>query len=400
MRPRSAAAAVVARLQVTRAFRAWKRYSDARGNVLAAGVGYFAFFSIFPATALAFSVFGFFLQSHPELLAKLGEQLNQNLPGFVKDAGHPGIISLEAPAASALTITGVVALVTLVLSGMGWLGAVRDGIRAVFGLTGSAGGLVSTKLRDLGVLVTLGLGIATFAVLSSGVGVGAGWVAERLGMPGQELFVHVAGFAVTLLADTGLMMLLLRVVSGVFIPWRALVPGALVGGVGFSLLKLSAGTLLPRVTANPLFASLAIVVGLLFWLNMIARLTLVSAAWVANDVEKAYGATFENAVQELRRGRSERRASKGTRERAIGKLKQAGPISRSGKLPKVGEAEQGLTMTSSTESVSGSTSLPTFSRRSGDRTTLGAGIILGVMAVATTVVLRRGIRLLVGQSRH
>jgi hypothetical protein len=37
--------------------RAWQRYSDAHGSVLAGGVGYFAFFSIFPAAALAFTVF-------------------------------------------------------------------------------------------------------------------------------------------------------------------------------------------------------------------------------------------------------------------------------------------------------------------------------------------------------
>ena len=42
--------------------RAGKRYADARGGILAAGVGYFAFFSIFPAIALAFTVFGFVLR--------------------------------------------------------------------------------------------------------------------------------------------------------------------------------------------------------------------------------------------------------------------------------------------------------------------------------------------------
>jgi len=46
--------------------------------------------------------------------------------------------------------------------------------------------------------------------------------------------------------------------------------------------------LLPRVTANPLFASIAIVIGLLFWLNLIARLTLISAAWAANDVDQIH----------------------------------------------------------------------------------------------------------------
>ena len=63
--------ALLARFQAGRPWRAWQRYSDARGNVLAAGIGYFAFFSIFPAVALAFTVFGFLLREQDELLQSI-----------------------------------------------------------------------------------------------------------------------------------------------------------------------------------------------------------------------------------------------------------------------------------------------------------------------------------------
>ena len=53
-----------ARLQRTRAWQAWERYGDARGNLLAGGVTYFAFFSLFPALALAFTLFGIVLQGN------------------------------------------------------------------------------------------------------------------------------------------------------------------------------------------------------------------------------------------------------------------------------------------------------------------------------------------------
>jgi len=338
-----------ARFQASKPWRAWKRYGDARGNILAAGVGYFAFFSIFPAVALAFAVFGFVLRGHPDLLGSIADNLNANLPGFVKDAQHPtGLIPIKAPKASALTITGVIAFVSLVLAGMGWLGAVREGVRAVFGIQGSVGNLITTKLRDVGVLFTLGLGISLSAVLTSVVGAGAGWIAERIGLSGEGWILMLAGLAVSILADTGLMMLLLRVLSGVPVPWRVLSQAALVGGVGFSLLKLSATTLIPRLTANPLFASIAIVVGLLIWLNLIARLTLVAAAWAANDVDAHQG-------DDIRRG------------------------------------EAGTANPTGTSAVRGS-SLPTFGARSGDRTTLGAGVILGAGAMVATGALVRGIR--------
>ena len=364
-----------ARLRKTRPWRAWKRYGDARGSVLAAGVGYFAFFSIFPAVALAFTVFGFILRGHPDLLRSVTDQVSRNLPGFVKDAQHPeGIIGMQAPGASALTITGVIAFVSLVLAGLGWLGAAREGIRAVFGLQGSAGNLVTTKLRDLGVLFTLGLGIALSAVLTSVVGAGSGWIAERIGLSGQGWILTLAGLAVSVLADTGLMLLLLRVLSGVPAPWRDLSQGALVGGVGFSLLKLSAAALLPRMTANPLFASIAIVVGLLVWLNLIARLTLIAAAWAANDLEEIHAARVRTV--ELNGEQIHPHA-----------FAYAGPRNSPG-------------LAVPTTSVVREESLPTFGARSADRTTLAAGAVLGVMTVVAARAMLRGIRSVVELTRR
>ena len=350
---------LLARFRASKPWLAWKRYGDARGSILAAGIGYFAFFSIFPAVALAFTVFGFVLRGHPELLRSIADSLNANLPGFVKDAQHPkGLIPIQTPRAAALTITGVIAFVSLVLAGMGWLGAVREGVRAVFGVQGSVGNLITTKLRDLGVLFTLGLGIALSAVLTSVVGAAAGWIAERIGMSGQGWIVMLAGLAVSVLADTGLMMLLLRVLSGVPVPWRDLSQGALLGGVGFSLLKLSATTVLPRVTANPLFASIAIVIGLLFWLNLIARLTLIAAAWAANDVAQSHGDDLHVLAH--------------------------GPDAVA--VPGASVARDG--------------SLPTFGARSGDRTTLAAGAVLGAAAVVASGALARGIRFAAGLVRR
>jgi membrane protein len=353
-----------ARFQASKPWLAWKRYSDARGNILAAGVGYFAFFSIFPAVALAFTVFGFFLRGHPELLQSIADNLNSNLPGFVKDAAHPqGLIPIQTPRAVTLSITGVIGLVSLVLAGMGWLGAVREGVRAVFGVKGSPGNPITTKLRDLGVLFTLGLGIALSAVLTSVIGAAAGWFAERIGMSGQGWILILAGLAVSILADTGLMMLLLRVLSDVPAHWRDVSQGALVGGVGFSLLKLSASTLLPRVTDNPLFASIAIVIGLLFWLNLIARLTLISAAWAANDVDGI---------------RPDQRQPDDLQAKAHGIDTVTYP---------------------GTKAAPGG-SLPTFGARSGDRTTLAAGAVLGAAAVVAAGALARGIRSAVGLVRR
>jgi membrane protein len=351
--------------------RAWRRYADARGSILAAGVGYFAFFSIFPATALAFTVFGFVLRGHPDLLRTIFNHLGAYLPGLVRDAQHPdGLIPIQAPKAVALTITGVVAFVVLVLAGLGWLRATREGIRAVFAARGSGGTLISNTARDLGVLFTLGLGIAVFAVLTSVVGAAAGWIAQGIGMSGDGWIVILAGFAVSVLADTGLMMVLLRVVSGAPVPSRDLFQAALVGGVGLSLLKISAAALLPRLTANPFFASFAIVAGLLVWCNLIARLILISAGWAANDLDEIHGGQFQAQIQAFSQAR------------------------QTVALP---HAPETVGLPGTTPVRDGS--LPTFGARSRDRTALGAGFVLGVATTAATGALARGIRSMVRLGR-
>ena len=340
---------LIARVKATRAYRAWKRYGDAHGNVLAGGVSFFAFFSIFPAVALAFTVFGFVLRSRPDLLQAVTAQLSQTLPGFVQDAAHPqGIIPVKAPRPGALTVTGIVAFVALVLSGLGWLGALREGIRAVFGVEGSVGNVVTGKLRDLGVLVTLGLGVALTAILTSAVGAAAGWVASHVGLSGSAWVVTVAGLLVSAVADSALMLLLMRVLSDIDVPWQRLRTGAVVGGVGFTLLKFFGAALASHASSNPLFASVAVVVGLLFWLNLIARLTLVSAAWAANDA-------------------------------GIGRQSVSAPVGP--QSPPPGHARGPRTPM-----------MPTFGTRAADRTTLAAGAVLGLTGAMAAGAVMRGLR--------
>jgi len=356
--------------------RAWKRYADARGNILAAGVSYFAFFSIFPATALAFTVFGFVLRGHPDLLRTILEHLGAYLPGLVRDAQHPGgLIPIQPPQAGALTIAGVISFLVLVLAGLGWLRATREGIRAVFGARGSGGNLITNTVRDLGVLFTLGLGIALFAVLTSVIGAAAGWIAQGIGMSGEGWIVILAGFVVSVLADTALMIVLLRVVSAVSVPWHDLRQGALVGGVGFSLLKISASALLPRLTANPFFASFAIVVGLLIWLNLIARLVLISAAWAANDLDEIHDGHFH---AEVRAPGTLGFPHVGVTEGLPQVLETVGP-------PRTAPVRAG--------------SLPTFGARSRDRTAVGSGFVLGAVAMACAAALARSIRSMIRLGR-
>lgn len=280
---------LVDRAMATPPYRSWKRYRDANGKLLAAGVGYFAFFSIFPALALAFTAFAFFLQGRPDILETIAQSLNETFPGMVKTADNPdGIIGISAPETSTLTITGIVSFVTLLWAGLGWVGALRRGIRGVFGLDASPGNPVLARVRDLGVLLTLGVGIAVSAIVTSGVG---GW-AERIAgrielLPGSPVLLTATGLLLGVLFDAFLMVILIRVLSGVPLPWANVRTGAILGAVLLTALKYVGGLLVERATSNPLLGTVAVAAGLLVWLNLMARVVLFSSAWAAHDLDVA-----------------------------------------------------------------------------------------------------------------
>jgi membrane protein len=343
------------RVQATNAWQAWKRYGDARGNVLAGGVGYFAFFSIFPAVALAFTIGGIVLRDRPELLDEVRQYVDQTLPGFVKnERTGTGIIPITIPQKNALTVTGIIGVGGLVLAGLGWLSALRDGIRAIFGVSGQPGNVITLKLRDLGVMVVLGLGVLVSAVVTIVAGGVAQAVSEAIGLGSQTWIVGVVGFLIGVVLDTALVAVILRFLSGVQLPWPALRNGAVFGGVALTVLKVVGSRLVAGTTDNPLFASIAVVVGLLVWLNLISRVMLIAAAWAANDVDT----TVEGLTQAQR-----------------DKLVE-------------GPAPEPL------DSVRERTDagLPTFGQRAADRTSVAAGAVLGAVGALAVGSLGRGMR--------
>lgn len=273
------------RIQRLKPYRANQRYNAVHGNLLSSGIAYYAFFSVFPAFAIAAVIFGFVLRGRPDLLDSVGDALNKALPGFVKTASNPsGLITLQEPQLSLLTIGGLVALVSLVLSGIGWIGSFRDGIRASLGAVGSPGNVLTDKLRDLGVFIALGSAFLVSAVLTSVVGAAGDWVSERIGMGDNTILVTIIGIIVGFVVDVGVLVLLLRILSGVTLPWSVVRQSALVGGALLGVVKIFGLELIHNATKSPLLGSVAIVIGLLFWLNLIARIVLLSACWAYLDV--------------------------------------------------------------------------------------------------------------------
>lgn len=207
-----------ARWRATFAGRVWTRYSDARGNVLAGGIAYFAFFSVFPALAIGFTVLGLVLGRDSALQTELANYVNKALGttviGLEPDDGLVYVGDLVQ--SSALTFSAVTGFVILLFTGLGWLDAMRQGIRAVFGRPGGGNPLLS-KVRDIGTLATFGLAVLVSAVASVVVSTAShavlGWLGLD-GVTGAGPLVRVLSALAILAVDTGIFLLLFRGLSG------------------------------------------------------------------------------------------------------------------------------------------------------------------------------------------
>jgi membrane protein len=338
------------RAQATTPWRVWSHYGQARGNVLAGGIAYSAFFSLFPALAVGFTVFGLVLGASRSLQVRVADYVNSIFNSVVIGTTEgTGVVSIDTlvQQTDALTLTGVGFLVVLLFTGLGWVEAMRQGIRAVFGL-GDEGNPVLAKLLDVVVLGVTGLGLLASIVASVALSSASGAVLDWVGVSDESVARFLVSFVVEVALlgfDVLLFLMFFRLLARVRLPLMDLLGGALVGAVGLFALKLGGGLLL-RLASNNRWLGASLVVGLLVWFNLFARLTLVAASWSAT-------------AQVDRAGTS--------------------PAPDSAGAAQVGVAEAAIG--AGTDAALRGQGTPTYGVRAADRTTIAAGAVLGATAV-------------------
>ncbi|MDT3438476.1 YhjD/YihY/BrkB family envelope integrity protein [Pseudofrankia sp. BMG5.37] len=256
------------------AIRAYGRYASDGGDRLAAGVTYFAFLSFFPIIALVYAAIGFVVDAYPDAKQEIVKQINGYLPGL---ADKLNVANLG----SAKFGVGLIGLVALLLAGVACVSALRDAIRLMWHQSTDAGNLVTRRLRDVSVLLGLGLLLIVSLVLTSFATSANGVLLRVTGLEGSSAAAWLAGllgFLLALIADTMVFLYLF---------WRlpketnrrAVVRAALLGAVGLEVFKLLGTWLVGKATGNPVYGTFAVIVGLLIWINILMRWILFAAAW-------------------------------------------------------------------------------------------------------------------------
>lgn len=265
--------------------RVVQHYSQHNGPLLSAGLSFNALFATFAALWLGFSVGGLLLEAQPPLRDAVFQFINRAVPGLI-DTGEGGAIPSEALlSVRVLGWSGAVALAGLLITTLGWLASSRVAIRTIFVLDRPEANVFALKLRDLGLAIGYGLAVLVSAALTL-VGTQAlGLFRDLIGSSIAELGARILGLSVMFLFDAAVLASLYRVLAGVRIPFRRLLGGVLIGATGLAVLKVLGGRLLIGAGRNPLMASFAVVVGLMFWFNLISQTMLIAASWIAVDAE-------------------------------------------------------------------------------------------------------------------
>ncbi|MEU9836624.1 YihY/virulence factor BrkB family protein [Streptosporangium sp. NPDC048047] len=255
--------------------RSVQRYQVQSGDRLAGAVTYFAFLSFFPIIALAFAVFGYFLTVDVNATEALEKAINAYLPGLSSRLPIKQIADSRASA-------GIIGLVGLLYAGLGAIDALRGALREVFMTTEPPLNFLLAKLRDLAAFALIGVTAITSVLVGGFATQAGGTVAGWLGLgdsPVGWTAIRLAGLAVSLGADVVLFLIILRWVGRSRQPGKALLRGALLGAIGFGLLKQLATFILSRTLENPIYGVFAVMVGLLVWINLSSRVILFAAAW-------------------------------------------------------------------------------------------------------------------------
>ncbi|MGZ6825547.1 MAG: YihY/virulence factor BrkB family protein [Mycobacteriales bacterium] len=256
--------------------RTVQRYQADTGDRLAASVTFYWFLSLFPILLIAVYV------TSRALGADAGSQVTDSLKDYLGTgtAGAVGnVVQNSAGKAGLLGLAGTL------LSGLGWIDALREAIRTLWHQNIKAGNIVTRKVADVVALVGLFAVIGGSVFLSTAATAASSSVLTFLGLSdstGAAVFTAVLSYVLGALVDVLIFLYLFVRLAKVPTPMGPVLRGAVFGAVGFEVVKALGAFYITRTTTKgeATYGTFAVVVGLLLFLNLVSRLVLLAAAFV------------------------------------------------------------------------------------------------------------------------
>jgi membrane protein len=248
--------------------RALLRYDEVQGGQLAAAIAYYGFFAVFALLLIGYSVFGFVIKANLDLFAVVQHFLQENLP----------FLDIQQILDSGKTV-GVVGLLGLIFTGIGWVEAIRSSQRLIWRLNRQPGYIGVRQVLDLLVLIGILILIVASALAVGGLERLLDWLAgDRL-----SFLLSTASLLLTLAINMLLAAALLAAVPRLRMTVRRMVPPVLQVGIGITVLNTVSRSFIGVVQGNPAYGLVASAVGVLVYLYIFNQLLLFGAAWAATS---------------------------------------------------------------------------------------------------------------------
>jgi YihY family inner membrane protein len=242
----------------------FKKFGDDNGGQLAALISYYGFFSLFPLMLALVSILGFVLSGNPHLQHQIVDSTVAQIP-VIGDQLRASTGKL--PGSGIGLAIGVLALLW---AGLGALQATESAMNQVWAIPRrERPNFFMSKLRAVLMLLVLGVGILATALIGA-----ASTFRADLGVVSR-----IIPILLSLIVSTGLFMLSFRVLTNRDFGWRDILPGAIVGAIGWVALQALGGWFVSsRIKgASQTYGTFAVVIGLLTWLYFIGQVVVLSA---------------------------------------------------------------------------------------------------------------------------
>jgi YihY family inner membrane protein len=249
-------------------------FSRAQGSLLAGSMAYYTFLSLLPLLVVAGVVIFYIAKlaiPGPDAQQAVAEALNQVFPGIGTEVFNAVIEQVKSNA----RLLGVFGLLSVAYGASGFVGAMTACMNRMWGLE-TGRNPVGQKLLNILIVVLLASVLLGSALLTLWVSTAA---QETLNVPATNPLIRLIEEVAAPSSMAVVLLLLYRLLPARRHSWASQVPGAVLGAVGFYLLKRgfdfwaghSAGiSSLPR--------SLVSVVLLLVWLGLFGQIILYGAA--------------------------------------------------------------------------------------------------------------------------
>ena len=264
--------------------RAGTRYTERHGDHYAGAITYFSVLALFPLILVAVSALGYVLFLQPDLFERVKEGVDKNVPEGLNTL----VLDIVQNAIDSRNTTGIIGLLGALYSGIGWMSSLREALSEQWGQVPEAPPLLKRLLFDL--LTLLGLGVAmvgSFAItgLASGF---AATVLDFVGLGGQtwaRVLLQVLGIVLGLVANWLIFLWIIARLPREHATFRSAARAAVLGAVGFEILKNVITIYLKTVAESPTGRIIGPFVGLMVFAFFVSRLILFVTAWAATSKE-------------------------------------------------------------------------------------------------------------------